>query len=256
MSDYRYEIEGIGRFRLSFINGLYRFLNVGNATLGQVLVEKLPGIFNLGDGRVYTVRYVPTGITITTWVDTEEKAKRLFRDLKEVCTKHLAPLKPEEPTYEYGQGDTVIFTLPSGEAVSYRVRDSYLSTDKGANDLIFHELGLGYEEMFEFCEKAYGYESREGNFPQYAYGDYAAANRVIKAIRDHIQSLSLKPNTDEQVSSESGSLKPGETRRGNSVSSRRSSSTVASGQLRNTAITGAKERGTVKSSKLLSFRKQ
>ena len=51
------------------------------------------------------------------------------------------------------------------------------------NEAIFQKIGVANKKM-DFCKEAYGYNPKEGFCPEYKWGDYDAALRLIRKIFD------------------------------------------------------------------------
>lgn len=64
--------------------------------------------------------------------------------------------------------------------IRYNVERKYLSYPRGQNDQVF--IGLGILNKEKYCEEAYDYPPEGGAWPEYKYGDYDAATRVVKAL--------------------------------------------------------------------------
>lgn len=71
-------------------------------------------------------------------------------------------------------------TMPNGKVYRAVVRDHHVALQDGANNNeIFADLCV---EKYSFCSAAYGYSTREGNWPYFRSGDYAALKRLFAAL--------------------------------------------------------------------------
>lgn len=83
-----------------------------------------------------------------------------------------------------GYHDRVRFTIIRNEGTDtfdYTVFRTYLECDGKHNDIIFDKLSI---DKTKFCEKHYGYESENGNWPECEKDDFEALTRVVTALHE------------------------------------------------------------------------
>jgi hypothetical protein len=89
--------------------------------------------------------------------------------------------------------DKVTFKV-GDNVLHYQVRVNHLDYIDGiSNYEVFKLLGMTkHEERREFASKIYGYESKEGDWPVFKDGDYAAATELVKHLYDLCNKYNLK----------------------------------------------------------------
>ena len=98
-------------------------------------------------------------------------AYRTYKSFKELNGK----------TLQYG--DTIYFGK-----LKYEVSECYLHLRTGANDEVFTKMKIDEGAMEELIERAYGYPTRGGNWPECKSRDYEALTRaalMVYALMDN-----------------------------------------------------------------------
>lgn len=121
------------------------------------------------------------------FVAATELVYALFKE----CEKK-PPAKPAKRKYRlYSIGDTVIFDLPDGETVRYRVEKNYLSAEHGGNYLLFTRLGLSREQREKWAGLSYGTHRSEGDWPYYEEDNMEQISKFIFEIKEIISNIKL-----------------------------------------------------------------
>lgn len=108
-----------------------------------------------------------------------------------------AEAKPAKRKYRlYSIGDTVIFDLPDGETVRYRVEKNYLSAEHGGNYLLFTRLGLSREQREKWAGLSYGTHTSEGDWPYYEEDNMEQISKFIFEIKEIISDIELHDDVD------------------------------------------------------------
>lgn len=141
---------------------------------------------------------IPPIATVPSWYAAAMAAQLVSSDTTAIGT-HEAPTSK---TSRYSENSSVCFTL-RGEEYNYTTEDLYLDYDDGDNDTILHAIGLtSMPAQWNFCRKAYGYdpiEHYEDDFPCYEYDDYAAAERVVDAIKAECSRLNATWERERKI---------------------------------------------------------
>ncbi|MCO6500480.1 MAG: hypothetical protein J5I47_08905 [Vicingus serpentipes] len=81
--------------------------------------------------------------------------------------------------------DNVLFAIEGEEPLLYEVVYNHLTNlGDGGNVAIFKLLKV---DKYDFCTKAYGYETIDGDWPESEFEDYGALTRAVNAIYDLIE---------------------------------------------------------------------
>lgn len=97
---------------------------------------------------------------------------------------------------ELKENDKIYFVVDS-EVHQYVVQASFLNHTSMGNDAIFDALEIGREQKLELASDQYGYDTDNGDWPEYKRGDFAAATRLVKALYDLCNIYNTKKEHEE-----------------------------------------------------------
>lgn len=116
---------------------------------------------------------------------------------KPYTTTEAEPAKRKYPLYSIR--DTVIFYLPDGKTVRYRVEKNHLSTGCGENYLLFTRLGLSQEQREKWAELSYGTHRSKGGWPYYEEDNMEQISKFIFEIKEIISDIEFDDDTAKYI---------------------------------------------------------
>lgn len=187
------------------------------------------------DKKAFCTQHYGYAVGDQDWPDYKYEdfaaASRVIDALQEECRKFNEP-KVAEPVEE--KLNLRVNSVVTIGPCTYTVKYSYLVDNDnprgGDNDRIFTYLGVN---KFELAKQMYGYELKGGSWPEFKYGDYAAAQRLVEELQRLCllktqNEKNLKPEYNEQVSKSATSANRPSELGGNPISVTTSRTTTSS----------------------------